>query len=518
VSDIFYDDVRAQRACEVIEQLLVHTKGIYARRPFVLRPWQRQWIEDIFGTVRWDDQFDLYVRAYRLAWLEMARGNGKSELMAAIALILLCADDEEGAEVYGCARDRDQAAHVYNVAKRMVELGPLRKRLKVMDSRRRIIDPKTGSVYQVIASDAAGNLGQNPHGILFDEVISQPNRDLWDALRTGMGKRTQPLMVAATTPGSLASKFAWEEHRFSERVAEDPNLDPTRYVVIRNTPMDDDPWDEANWSHANPALGDFLSTATLRDEAIEAREDPLKENTFRMYRLAQWVRSSQRALSLDVWDEQRGHPVFHDDDACYGGLDLGAVNDMTAFELVFPDGDRDEVDVLGHYWVPRAQVDNDPGGVITRLADSGHVTVTEGDVTDYSVVREAILEAAEKYALVSLTMDYSFQGIQLAQELQAAGINVTRFRPGYKGFAEPMVQFMRRYVERKIHHGADPTLRWMAGNLHVARDRLDHMMPTKDSDEAKVDGIVALIMAIGEMVADADTRRSAYEDHGLEMA
>jgi phage terminase large subunit-like protein len=189
----------------------------------------------------------------------------------------------------------------------MVELSPvLSRRLRIFPSNRRIVDPKTSSYYRVIASDAMGNLGQNPHGIVFDEVIAQPGRELWDALRTGMGARTQPLMVAATTAGNDETSFAFSEHEYCERVAADASIDPARFVYIRNTPKEADWRDEGTWRHANPALGDYLSIEALREEAREAERIPAAQNRFRQYRLNQWVQQQTRWIDLAAWDANQG--------------------------------------------------------------------------------------------------------------------------------------------------------------------------------------------------------------------
>ena len=193
---------------------LSHTKGRWARTRFRLEEWQNaQIVVPLFGEVEWSQDHGLWVRRYRIAWVELPRKNGKSEILAGCGLLLLCADDEEGAEVYGCALDVDQAKLVWNVAERMVALSPMLSRhLKVYKQSRRIVHERSGSFYQVVAGDAFGNLGSNPHGILFDEVITQRDGGLWDAMRTGMGARTQPLMIAATTAGNDPTSFAQEEH------------------------------------------------------------------------------------------------------------------------------------------------------------------------------------------------------------------------------------------------------------------------------------------------------------------
>ena len=201
----------------------MHTKSRWARRPFDLTTWQRNdIIAPLFGDVEWSPVAKDYVRRHRVAWIELARKNGKSELLAGMALILLVADDEEGAEVYGAAVDRDQASIVWQVAERMVTLSPtLSRRLRIFRNPKRIADERTGSFYQVLAGDALGNLGLNPHGVVFDEVHAQKSADLWNALRTSMGTRTQPLMVAATTAGNDPASFAATEHEYSVAVAAD---------------------------------------------------------------------------------------------------------------------------------------------------------------------------------------------------------------------------------------------------------------------------------------------------------
>jgi phage terminase large subunit-like protein len=389
---------RADRVVDVFERILVHTKGRWARTPFKLSPWQSdEIVRPLFGTVEYSGEWQAFVRAYRIAWLEVARKNGKSELLAGVALTLLVADDEEGAEVYGCAKDRDQARKVYDVAVRMVELCPtLSKRLDIYKQSKRIVDTKSGSYYEVVAADAAGNLGHNPHGIVFDEVISQPNVELWNAMRTAMGARTQPLMIAATTAGSDLVGFARQEHDYCEMVAAAPKRDPRRFVFIRTTPIEADWHDEAEWQKANPALGEFLSLEALRDEHREALSSPAKEQAFRQFRLNQWVRAESRWMPIDAWDATAGIV----DEArlagrrCFGGLDLAAVSDLTSLAWYFPPRDEsDSAVILWRHFVPEAivsRLDELTAGEFTAWRRAGFVTVTEGDVCDYDVVHDQI--------------------------------------------------------------------------------------------------------------------------------
>ena len=401
---------RADHVAAFFRELLVHTKGRWARRPFDLEPWQAEDIvRPVFGKVRWDPDEECYVRVYRIVWIEVARKNGKSELMAGIALYLLVADGEEGAEIYGCAKDRDQARKVFDVAKRMVELSPvLSRRLAVKAQAKRIVDERTGSYYEVVAADAAGNLGHNPHGIVFDEVLTQPNGDLWEAMKTGMGTRAQALMVAATTAGNDPTSFAKTEHDEMVRIHEDPARSPRTFVYIRNVPKNADPWDEDLWPLGNPALGTFLKLDTLRSEATEAKNNPRKENSFRQYRLNQWVSQVTRYISLDEWDANKREIAATPDwlhgrlkgHACWGGLDLSSKLDLTAWSLLFDDGT-----VLWRFWCPESVIaflDQHTDGAFGRWVRDGWITATDGDVIDYQAIYAAIEADAKTFDIRSV--------------------------------------------------------------------------------------------------------------------
>lgn len=559
----------ADRAQRFFERLLVHTKGRYARAPFVLTEWQRdEIIRPLFGSARFDAQLGAWVRLYTEAWLELGRGNGKSEIMAGIALLLLCADGEEGAEVYGAAADRDQAAVVFAVAQRMVELSPiLSRRLDVVESKKRIVDRKTASVYQVIAADAAGNLGQNPHGIVFDEVLSQPSRDLYDVLRSGLGKRDQPLLVCATTAGNDPESFAAHEHSNALRVAEDPKREPTRFVYIRNLPrraplaeveaegwvaiegsedeedgpdgapvttVELDPFAEPNWYHPNPALGDFLSLATLRAEAKAASLDPTKENAFRQFRLNQWVSQVTRALPLHVWDATAGLVVEEDLEGreAFAGLDLAATSDLAALAFLFPPLDPEappqspegEIPVIWRYWCPAgavAELDARTGGRLSVWARQGFVTITEGEVVDYDAeVHPAIAEGLRRFALADLNLD-PWNSSQTIKWAEAEGITAVPVSQTFRALSPPTKELLALIRTRRLRHGGNPVTRWNADSLELKRDNSDNIRPVKpdrSKSGKRIDGILALIMALdGYLRRGGEDNRSAYEDRGLDV-
>ncbi len=505
-----FSDERADKVQFFFEGALRHTKGRWAGKPFILTDWQRdEIIRPLFGTVMWSDQWKEWVRAYNIAWLELGRGNGKSEILAGCALYLLCADDEESAEIYGGAQDREQASLVYDVAARMVHLSPsLRKILKPVDSRKTIVHAETNSFYRIISADASGNLGQAPHGIVFDEIIAQPDRHLFDALRTGFGKRTQPLMVCATTAGNNPASFAAAEHDFMLQVQATPDMAPSRFVYMKNADPDVDIWDEKNWAAPNPALGDFLNVQTLRDEAAEAKADPTKENAFRQYRMNQWVSQVTRWMPLTMWDKSAGVTPPRKEligRRAIGGLDLAATTDLAAFALLFPPEEPGGVfDVFWRFWLMEAQyeaLNKKVGGLLAKWAKLGFLTVTEGDVIDYDQIHTDIETDAADFNLVSIRVD-RWNSTATVNHLEKAGIEAHTVGAGYGEFSPGMKELFRIVNEKRLQHGGNPVARWNVNSLDVKIDPNEYIRPVKIKDRgstsARIDGAVALIYAVGE--------------------
>jgi phage terminase large subunit-like protein len=533
---------RASHVAAFFEEILVHTKGRWARTPFRLHKWQLEEImKPLFATVVWSEEFQRYIRRYRLAWIEVARKNGKSELLAGIALYLLVADDEEGAEIYGCAVDRDQARKVYDVAERMVQLSPLlTARLKINKQAKRIYDVQTGSYYEVVAADAGGNLGHNPHGIVFDEVLTQKNNNLWNAMRTGMGAREQALMVAATTAGDDPQSFGKAEHDEMAKVAEDPQRAPHVFVFLRNLPADADPWDESLWKLANPALGEFLSIQSLRDEAQEAKNDPSKENAFRQFRLNQWVSQASRWMPMHLWDACTGdlwlNPGWHNNElrgrAAYAGFDLAAKFDLTAWCLVIP-GDEpseDPVDVLWRFWLPEAgleRLDQFHDGKFTRWAKQGWLTVTDGSVIDYERVEQDIREDASYFRIVAADCDEwsmwpIINRIADAINLDVEQGEITAYKNTYDRMSPGMTDLMGVVKRGLLRHHGNPVARFCFDQCEVRHAAYDPNLirpekPERGRDKARIDAVPAAAMAVNAWKSreGVDPYQSAYESGNL---
>ncbi|ACU37171.1 terminase large subunit [Actinosynnema mirum] len=505
---------RADHAQAFAEEICVHTKDRWARRPFILAEWQREEIvRPLFGEVRWDDEAAHYVRRYRIAWIEIARKNGKSELLAFVALYLLVGDGVEGAEIYGAAKDRAQAAKVFDVEARMVALSPvLSKRLVVKDHVKRIVDEKTSSFYEVIAADATGNLGHNPSGVIFDEVLTQPDGRLWDALRTGMGTRAEPLMVAATTAGDTGSAFAKAEHDECLKIQADPARAPHRFVYIRALSRDADPFDESLWHLANPALGDFLSVQSLRDEALEARNDPSKENSWRQFRCNQWVGQSHRWMPMHLYalcvgtatDSARWLREQHARKPAWGGLDLASKMDLTAWCVAVPDGIDGHPSLLWRFWLPEgalAFLDERNEGKFSRWVEQGWLRVTDGDVIDYESIYDDLAEDGALLRIADISYD-EWSGEPARERIQKrTGAPMYPVQQTYRGMTPGMTEIMARTKARTWSHHGNPIASWCFDNVEVLHppgdpDLLRPSKPERGKVGLRIDAVPAASMAL----------------------
>lgn len=506
---------RADRAVAFIAELLVHTKGSFARQAFRLAGWQEFGIvRPLLGEVVWSAEWGRYVRRYRLAYVVVGRKNGKSELAAALVLYLLCGDDEQGAEVYGAARDTKQAGKVFDVVARMRELSPtLAKQLVHNKQRSRITHVRSGSFYEVIASDALGELGSNPHGAVIDELLSQRDDQMFHALRTGMGTRAQPLLLLITTETNDPDSFGAGQIDEAERIAADPRSAPHVFTFVRKLPVDADPWDERNWAWPNPALGSFLSIETLREEAADAKANPAYENSFRQFRLNQRVQQRSRWMPTHVWDgcgRELLEPMMCAlaGARCVAGLDLAATTDLASWCLVFPGAD-DVWRVLWRVWCPEAQVrrlSDSTGGRFGVWCRDGLVTVTPGDWIDYGAIRAGIAEDLERFVVADVGYD-PWGATETVQWLQDGGVTVTPVRQTYEGLSHAMGEVLRRVHAGTFEHAGNPVARWCADGVEVQSpagqpDVVKPVKPKRNASGVRIDAFVALTIAAARAMVE----------------
>ncbi len=446
-----------------------------------------------------------------------------SELAAAIALYLLYADGEASPEVYGAAADRQQASIVYEVARQMTEMNPiLMKRSKIMSAGKRIVYSRNSGFYQVLSAEVGTKHGLNVSGLVFDELHTQPNRQLYDVLTKGSGDaREQPLYFLITTAGTDRESICYEVHTKAVDILAGRRIDHTFYPVVYGLSDEEDWTDEENWKKANPSLGQTIQIERVRDMFREAIDNPAEENVFKQLRLNMWVSSLTRFIPEHIYDignEPIDMEALKGRD-CYAGLDLSSTDDITAFVLMFPPRTEDEKYImLPFFWIPedtipqrvrRASVPYD----VWRK--QGYLNATEGNVIHYGFIEKFIEKLGEQYHIKEIAFD-RWGATQMTQNLEGMGFTVVPFGQGYQSMSPPTKEFYKLLMEGRIIHGGNPIMRWMAGNVVVDRDPAENIKPTKAKSPEKIDGIVAAIMALDRCIRHEE-HGSVYDDpdHGL---
>lgn len=512
-----YSKQMADFAVMFIEQL-THTKGTWAGKPFELIDWQERIIRDLFGVLKPNGY-----RQFNTAYIEIPKKMGKSELAAAVALLLCCGDGEQRAEVYGCASDRQQASIVFNVAEDMVKMSPaLAKRVKILASQKRLIYKPTNSFYQVLSSEAYTKHGLNIHGVVYDELHAAPDRRLFDVMTKGSGDaRMQPLYFLITTAGTDTHSICYEQHQKALDILRGKKHDPTFYPVIYGAKESDDWSDIEVWKKANPSLGITVGLDKVKAAFLQAKESPAEENLFRQLRLNQWVKQSIRWMPMDKWDAC----VFDVDEKalegriCYGGLDLSSTTDITAFVLVFPPRDEDEkYTILPYFWIPeenaeqRVRRDHVPYDIWIK---EGAMQTTEGNVIHYGFIEKFIERLGERFNIREIAFD-RWGAVQMVQNLENIGFTVVPFGQGFASMSPPTKELMNLVLSKRLAHGGQPVLRWMMDNIFIRTDPAGNIKIDKAKSTEKVDGAVALVMALDRSIRmGCDTSESVYDERGI---
>jgi phage terminase large subunit-like protein len=451
-----------------------------------------------------------------------------SELAAAVALLLTCGDGEERAEVYGCAADRGQASIVFEVAADMVRMCPaLNKRVKILASTKRLIYLPTGSFYQVLSAEAYSKHGFNIHGVVFDELHTQPNRKLFDVMTKGSGDaRMQPLYFLITTAGDNQNSICWEVHQKALDILNGRKHDPTFYPIIYGASQEDDWTDPAVWKKANPSLGITVGMDKVKVAFESARQNPAEENSFRQLRLNQWVKQAIRWMPMEKWDAC-AFPVDPEDlrgRVCYGGLDLSSSTDITAFVLVFPPIDEsiasnaDKYYVLPFFWIPEDNIDlrvKRDHVNYDLWQKQGYLNTTEGNVIHYAFIEKFIEELGTKYNIREIAF-YRWGAVQMVQNLEGMGFTVVPFGQGFRDLSGPTKELMRLTLGKQLAHGGHPVLRWMMDNIFIRTDPAGNIKPDKEKSTEKIDGAVATIMALDRAQrGEGGAHESIYDQRGI---
>ena len=450
-----------------------------------------------------------------------------SELAAAIALYLLFADGEAGAEVYSCAADINQASIVFNTAKAMVEqCGDLRNLSKLVPSTKRILFPHMNSFYRVLSSETKSKQGFNVSGLIFDELFAQQTRELFDTMTKYTGDaRRQPLYFLITTAGRDKTSICYEIHCKAKAVMDGSKIDPAFYPAVFGIEEGDDWEDERVWRRVNPSIGVTIPFETVQAAYEQAKQNPAEEMHFRQFRLNEWCNADIRWMPMDKWDAcgEQLDPEDYEGRECYCGLDLSSTGDLTALVLVFPPSPGDtKYTVLPFYWLPedvidlRTRRDHVPYAVWKKM---GVFSTTEGNVVDYDYIVAFIAKLSGRFRIREIAYDrYGAEKIRRdLEELGAEhGFTVFPFGQGFLSMSPPSKDFYQFVMEGRIRHGRHPVLDWNMANVIVDQDAAGNIKPNKKKSTEKIDGVVALVMGLARAtIGGVRVAESVYSERGL---
>lgn len=498
-SHYYFDSQKAERAMKFIE-LMPHTKGKWARdgETLKLEPWQCFFVANIFGWMRKKDG----LRRYRRALLWVPRKNGKSALAAAIGLYMFCADGEYAAEVYSGATTEKQAWEVFRPAKLMAsKLSALKEAYGVEVNASNMNIPDTAARFEPIIGNPGD--GSSPHCAIVDEYHEHKDDRLLDTMETGMGAREQPLILMITTAGDNLSGPCYAMQLDLQKVLDSAHVDETTFGMIYGLDQGDDWTDIETIKKANPNYGVSVFEDFLLSQLQQAKNSARKQSAFQTKHCNVWVGSREAFYNVQKWiecvDESLRLEDFKGREA-YLGLDLASRVDIAALEILIPNQDGTFIHFSKHY-LPEAaaQLEHYIGWM-----REGRLTVTDGETIDFNEIKQDIIDLASHLQIVELAYD-PFQATMLITELMAEGLPVVEMRPTVLNFSEPMKELDSIIRDKRIKHDGNPVFTWMLSNVTGKLDKKDNIYPTKERPENKIDGPVALMMALGRVMSKKET-------------
>jgi phage terminase large subunit-like protein len=493
----------ADNLCAFIERL-PHVKGPLAGESITLEPWQIFILSTVFGWVKSDGK-----RRYRRSYIEVPRGNAKSTLSSAVALYMLAADGEGGAEVYSLATTRDQARIVFGDAQTMARRSAgFRSRFAVNVGAHNMHVLASGSKFEALSAEGSTLDGLNIHFGCVDELHAHKTRTVYDVVVTGTGKRDNSLLWVITTAGSNRAGICYEARTFVTKLLNGVFEDDTQFGIVYGLDDGDDWTTENALVKANPNWGISVRPEILGPLQAKAMQLPSAVNNFKTKHLNEWVNADTAWMDMRAWDACGDSSLDIEaftGQPCWVGLDLASKTDVAALMLMFQHPEiSDAYVVFGKYYLPEDTVQAAGNSQYPGWMRTGRLTVTPGNVIDFGWIEADLLDLVSRFAVQAVAFD-PFQATQLSTRMLAEGLPMIEVRPTVLNFSEPMKTLEALVLQRKLVHDGDPVLTWMASNVVAHLDAKDNIYPRKERAENKIDGIVALIMALSRAIKPGDS-------------
>jgi phage terminase large subunit-like protein len=506
-SPYVFDKARASKVCRFIE-LLPHIKGPKAGELIILEPWQIFTLTTAFGWVKPDG-----TRRFRRVYIEVPRGNGKSALSSGMGLYMLCADGEGGAEVYSFATTRDQAKIVFGDAQNMARRTPgLKAHFGVDVNAHNINVLRTASKFEALSAEGSTLDGLNTHFACVDELHAHKTRAVYDVVETSIGKRAQSMLWVITTAGSNRAGICYEVRSFVTKVLAGVAKDESQFGIVYGLDEGDDWTTEEALIKANPNWGISVMPEVLLPLQAKAMTMPSAANNFKTKHLNEWVNADTAWMDMRAW-EACADPTLDAEqftgEPAWVALDLASKVDIAAkvsLHMRELDG-KQHFFCFGQYYLPRDTVERGENAQYQGWESMGLLTVTDGAVIDFGVIEEDLLADCSKFEVREVPYD-PFQATQLSTRMAAQGVPMVEMRPTVLNFSEPMKQLEALVLQGRLHHNGDPVLTWMMSNVVAHMDAKDNIYPRKERPENKIDGVVALIMALGRALANNEPQQN----------
>lgn len=518
----FFDVERADFVLGFFKDVLRLNGGEHEGRPFDPELWQKFVIGSLFG---WVDK-DGY-RRFRVAYVETAKGSGKSPLAAGIGIYGLTADREPRAEVYAAATKKDQAMILFRDAVAMVDLSPeLSARIDKSGTGEKVWNLsflEQGSFFRPISADD-GQSGPRPHISLLDEIHEHKSGNVVRMLRAGTKGRREALMLMITNSGFNKKTVCGEYHDYAEKVASGQIKDDSFFAYVCALDKGDDPFkDESCWPKANPSLGVTIDHKYLRELVTQARGMPSAESIVRRLNFCEWVGAESPWISSDAWfnTEESFDPELLKGRTCVGGLDLSSTQDLTSCVLLFEPTEADPfVRVLPFFWLPDVGLKekSDKDGVdFLKWKKDGWLETTPGKAISKLYVCQRLVELSQIYDITAIAYDrWRIEDLKQLLADEGEELPLQPYGQGFKDMAPAVDEFERMLINDELKHNGNPCMTWCAANAIVDTDPSGNRKLNKAKASGRIDGIVAGVMAAGITLKDVEEKKeSVYEKRGV---